>query len=69
MGAPLTDDKFLNGRTANRTGLAFAIVHTEMVLELAAAIDPIEARAVAADGLPQNGLDRFVEFIRLLLCH
>ena len=57
MCAALADDDLLDGCAANRTRLAVAAIDAEMVLKIAAAINPVDAGAVAADALLKNGLD------------
>ena len=61
MCTALSDGKFLYDRTANGTGFAVTAIHSKMILKLTAAIDPVDAGAVAADTFPKNGADRFVQ--------
>ena len=47
---------------ADRAGLAGALVDAEMVLKIAAAVDPIDAGTIAADALLQDFPDGTVKF-------
>ena len=67
MRTALTDDKFLDDRATNRTKFSFPIIHAKMILELAAAINPVKARTVAADSLLQCGADSCVQVFSLFL--
>ena len=57
MRSALPDDDLFYGGTANRAGLTSAAVRPEMVLKIAAAINPVDAGAVAADACRQNAAD------------
>lgn len=54
MGAALAEGDALDGRAADGTGLAGALVDAEVVLKIAAAIDPIDGGAIAANAFFQN---------------
>jgi len=54
MGAALTDNDALDFRPADRAGLALTAIHPEMVLEITAAVDPVNTRAVPADPFLQH---------------
>ena len=69
MRPALAYDQPLDLRAANRAGLSLAVVHPEIILEFAAAIDPVNGRAVAADAFLQNLTDRFMQRLSLLLRH
>lgn len=55
--AALADDQSLDDRPAHGAGFSLAAIDAEVILEFATAIDPVNARAVAADALLQDGLD------------
>ncbi len=61
MRAALTYRQFYDLGSTHKTGRAFAVVHAKIILKLTAAIDPIDAGAVAADAFLQHGLDRFIQ--------
>ena len=46
MGAALTHLDALNHHPANRTGLAVALIHSKMILKIAAAVDPVNTGAI-----------------------
>lgn len=66
MCPALTDDHFLDLRTANRTSRAFPIIHPKIILELTAAICPINGCAVATDAGLQHLADRLMQRLSLL---
>jgi hypothetical protein len=49
MSAALTNNHTFDVCATHRTGFAYPVIDPEMVLILAAAIDPIKGRAVAAN--------------------
>ena len=53
MRAALPDDDLFDRGTTNRAGLTAAAVCPEMVLKIAAAVDPVDAGAVAANAFLQ----------------
>lgn len=57
MGATLSNHDALDAGTANRAGLTLSAIDAEMVLEIAAAVDPIDAGAIAADALFEHLAD------------
>ena len=69
MCATLPNDDFLNLRAADRAGCAFTVVHPKIILELAAAISPINGCAVATDASPQDLPDRFMQRLSLFRCY
>jgi len=65
MCAALTDNKPYDFCVAYRARFSCAIIHAEMILEFAAAIDPVNGCAVAADAFLQYGTDRFMQRLSL----
>ena len=61
MCAALPYNQPLDFRPAYGTGLIFPIIHPKIILEFAAAIDPINGRAVAADAFGQHRADRIMQ--------
>ena len=61
MRAPLTYHNALDIGSASRTGFSFPTVNSEVILIISATVHPIEARAVAVDGLLERVLDGFPE--------
>ena len=61
MRTALTDRDAANFRAAVLAGFACAVIGTKIILEFAAAIDPVDGCAVAADALFQHGADRVVQ--------
>ncbi len=57
MCAALADDDLLNDGAADGTRLAISAIYAEMILEIAAAIHPVDAGSIAADALLKNGLN------------
>jgi len=57
MGAALSYHGADYRSAADRAGLAGALVDAEMVLKIAAAVDPIDAGPVAADAVGQHVAD------------
>ena len=51
MCAALTDKNSFDLCATYRAFLTFAIVHSKIILEFAASVDPVEGGAVAADAL------------------
>ena len=54
MRSALADDNALDFRPANRAGLALTAIDPEMVLEIPAAVDPVDAGTVPADSFHQH---------------
>jgi hypothetical protein len=65
MGASLPNDEPLYGSPANGAWLAAAIVDSKVILELPAAIYPIDAGAVPANSLPQDDPDGMMQALSL----
>ena len=61
MRTALTDDDLLNGGSTDRAGLAFTVVHAEIILKITTAIDPIETGPVMLDTSEQDGLNGRLE--------
>ena len=61
MRSALTDDDPLDFSPAARTGFAFFTIDAEIILKIAAAIDPIETGAVPADPFGKRVLNRAPE--------
>ena len=55
MGAALPNHDALDGGIAFRAGQTGPLVHTKMVLEIAAAVNPVNAGAVTADAFVEHG--------------
>ena len=49
MGAPLADYDALDGCSAFKAGLTGAVISAEMVLEVAASVDPVDTGTVVFD--------------------
>ncbi len=69
MGATLTYDEPLNRRPTNRARFSLPIIHPKIVLEVAAAVHPVKARAVAQDALLQRSLNGGVQAFGFLPRH
>ena len=54
MGAALTDRDAPDGCAAARAGFSAALVDLEVVLEVSAPVNPVDAGALAADALLQH---------------
>lgn len=65
MGAALTYDDALNFGSADRTRFSCPVIHTKVILEFTAAIDPVDGCAVAADALTEDTADCFVQCVCL----
>ena len=65
MRTPLTDHDPPYGRPTNRTRLALAIIHSKVVLKLAAAIHPVDAGTISPNALTQDAPDRFMQALGL----
>ena len=61
MRAALTYRQFYDLGSTHKTGRAFAVVHAKIILIFTAAINPVNAGAVAANAFLQHGLDRFAQ--------
>ena len=61
MRSPLTDDDPLDFSPTARAGFAFFSIDAEIILKIAAAVDPIEAGAVSADRFGKRFPDRAPE--------
>ena len=61
MRAALTYNELLNGCPTNRARFSLPIIHPKIILKVAAAIDPVEAGAVAEDAFLEGGLNRGVQ--------
>ena len=57
MGAALSHSDTLDGGLATVAGFAGALVDLKFVLELAAAVNPIDAGAVAFDAQVEHGAE------------
>ena len=57
MGAALSDDDAFDFCAAFVAGIAGPLIYLEIVLEIPAAIDPINARAIATYGFFENLAD------------
>jgi hypothetical protein len=66
MGTALTDQDALNCSTTHGTRLARPIINSEVILEVAAAIDPIDAGSVPPDPFLKHRTDGFPERFSLL---
>ena len=67
MCTALPNSELLYFSAADRAGFAFTAIHTKIILKLTAAIDPVDAGAVAADAFLQHRLDRFMQRLSLFL--
>jgi hypothetical protein len=56
-------------RAANGTGLTGALVDAKIILKIAAAVDPVDAGAIAADALFQDVTDSLQQAGCLCLIH
>src|SRR3989304_189637 len=56
-----------NRSPATRTGFAGLLIDLEMVLEIAATVDPVDTGAVAANAFPQHFANRPQQFAGLRL--
>ena len=54
MCPALADDNALDFRSADGAGLALTAIHAEMVLEITAAVDPVNAGTVSANSFLQH---------------
>lgn len=66
MCASLPNCEFLDLCAADRAWFAFLIIHPKIILELTAAIGPINGCAVTLDACLQHGADRLMQRPRLL---
>ncbi len=66
MGAALTDLDALDGSATYRTGLPGALVSAEMILKIAATVNPINTGAIATDAFFKNCPDGRKQFCTLL---
>src|SRR5687768_8874845 len=66
MSTALADNDPLDTCPADGTGFSGAIIHSKMILILAAAIHPVERGAVAANAFLQDFTDRVVQRLRLI---
>src|SRR5688572_12521362 len=62
MCSALADNNTLDKRAANGAGLARAVVNSEIILETATAIDPIEAGSIMFDTGQQDSLNCMIKF-------
>ena len=69
MRSALANHDPLDCGAANRTGFALTAIHPEMILKIAAAIDPVYAGAVAADAFLQHFPDCHPQDLGFLLGH
>jgi hypothetical protein len=58
MGTALSNDNSLNFCSAHRARFSFPIIHSKIILEFAAAINPIDGGPFAANSFFQNPADR-----------
>ena len=66
MRPALTDDDSLDRCSTLRAGLPGALVCTEIVLKITAAVDPIDAGPISADAFLQGGTDAMPQRLGLL---
>ena len=59
MGAALTDDNPLDGGSTSVTRFISPLVNLKLILEITAAVNPIDAGAVGFDPRPEHVLDAF----------
>lgn len=65
MSAALSNSGALDRRAAGWAGFAGALVNAEIVLELAAPVNPVNAGTVAADALLQDSAKRSPQALSL----
>ena len=53
MRPALSDQYALDGCITNRTGITSTLVNTEIILEIASTVDPIDAGTLAIDSILQ----------------
>ena len=66
MCAALTYNYTFDVRSTDRAGFPSAIIHLEIILKFAAAVDPVKRRSVAANAFPEHLVNRFMQRLRLL---
>ena len=65
MCSALPNHDPFNLRSANAAGFAGALVNAEIILEISAAINPIDTGAIAADALIEHKADGAQQGLRL----
>src|SRR5687767_6736112 len=61
MCAALSNGNTFDWCATHNTGFSFTIIHPKMILKFAAAIDPVEGRAIPADTFFQHAADSLAQ--------
>ncbi len=69
MGAALPDYDAHDLGTANRAGFTSASINAEMVLEISASVNPVDAGSVAGDAMLEHLADTLQQAPSLVFCN
>src|SRR5215208_3114053 len=65
MSAALTNENAFDIGSTSRTGFSGAVIHSKVILEFTATIDPVKGRTVAPNAFLQDVANRIVQCFRL----